>query len=167
MGFFDLFRKNRIAPSELRIALGENTADINGKCVRMPCSLKVLVGILGKPRFFAGRAGNMNYTWDKLGVYCYVNSRSEVYCLAVKAHPDEIPAGFDPKCMFQGQLSICSRQCEELVQEGNDIEIGRERMLNGLSLFSTYVDMDNGDNGGCHGAYNGIEVQYHRETNGG
>ena len=163
MGFFDLFRAgSKIAPEKLVINVMADAADINGSYLKMPCDLKAMSDILGKPRMFAGQAGNVNATWDKLGVYCYVNQNMEVYCLAVKAHPDEIPAGFDPKCMYRGRLVICGEEWEQALYVGDDLDIGRERQLGSLSLFGAYTDFENGDSNGCNGAYNGIEIQFHR-----
>lgn len=163
MGFFDIFRKKpRIAPDELVINVMEHSLDINGHYIEMPCNIKTLYDVLGYPRRFDGQTGNVNLTWDKLGVYCYVNQRMEVYCLAVKAHPDEIPAGFDPKRFFVGQLNICGEQWELALSLGDDLEIGRERSVGSLSLFGAYTDFENGDKNGHHGAYNGIEIQFHR-----
>ncbi len=163
MGFFDIFRKKlKIAPNELIINVTERSADINGHVLDMPCSLKSLSDILGRPRMFAGQAGNINAVWDGLGVYCYVNKNTEVYCLAVKAHPEEMPAGFEPKSFFAGQLIICGEQWEQALGLGEDIEIGKERRIGKLSLFGAYTDFENGDHIGCNGAYTGIEIQYHR-----
>ena len=164
MGFFDIFRKkNKIAPEELIISVMERSVDINGHFLEMPCDIKALSGILGKPRMFAGKAGNLNATWDELGFYCYINN-GNVYCLAVKAFPDEIPAGFDPKRMFRGQLTICGEPWAQALSAGSDMEIGRERQMGLLSLFGAYRDFENGDKGGYLGAYNGIEIQYHRHN---
>ena len=163
MGFFDIFRKKpKIAPNELVINVTERSADINGHFLDMPCALKALTDILGKPRMFAGQGGNVNAVWDDLGVYCYVNQNMEVYCLAAKAHPEEIPAGFEPKCFFAGYLNICGEQWEQSLSLGDDLEIGRERSVGKLSLFGAYTDFENGDRNSCGGAYTGIEIQFHR-----
>lgn len=162
MGFFDIFRKKpKIAADELVINVMERSVDINGRHLDMPCGLKALTDMLGKPRMFAGKAGNLNAVWDKLGVYCYL-SGGDVYCLGIKAHPEEIPAGFEPNRLFVGKLIVCGEEWEQALSEGTDLEIGRERQMNSISLFGSYTDFENRDSNGCNGAYTGIEIQYHR-----
>lgn len=163
MNLSNLFRKNPdISPSKLVIKITERSADINGHIIDIPCSLKALSDILGKPRMFAGQAGNANAVWDDLGFYCYVNKNTEVYCLAVKVNAEEFPAGYEPKSFFAGQLIICGEQWEQALSLGEDIEIGRERRIGKLTLFGAYTDFENGDRNGCNDAYTGIEIQYHK-----
>ncbi len=160
MGFFDWFRKPKIDPAKLVIKAEEHSIEINGTAIPMICQLSNITDILGKGRIHRGAAGNLNMVWDKLGVYCYFTPQQRVYCIAVKRFMDTIPTELDPKKLFQGELYIGGTHWEEFMQAGEDIEIGRERNLGGVSLFATYCDLDRCDYKGFRNAYNGVEINY-------
>lgn len=165
MGFCDFFKnlfggaKSKFAPEELNIDITSNVININGNIIDVPCHLDALKKFLGKPRKFVGKSGNINFTWDELGLYCYTKGNNVVYCMAVKANFGEIQTDFDPKKLFKGKLTICGAPWEEVMHGGDDLEVARERTLDGLSLFAEYTDMDKGDSEGFVGAYTGVEVQ--------
>lgn len=165
MGFFDFFKnlfggqKSKFAPDELDINITDNAININGNIIDVPCHLDSLKKFFGKPRKFVGKSGNINFTWDGLGVYCYTKGNNVVYCFAIKVNPSEIATDFDPKNMFCGKLNISGAPWEEVMYGGDDMEVARQRDIGGLSLFAEYTDFDNGDKNGCHGAYSGVEIQ--------
>lgn len=164
MGFFDFFKdlfggsKPKYAPEELNINITDTSVSINGNIIEVPCHLDRLKAFFGKPRKFVGKSGNINFTWDDLGVYCYTKGNNVVYCIAVKAHKGDIVTDTDPRSMFKGVLTINGEPWEEVMHGGEDLDVARERVLNGLALFSEYVDMEKGDSEGCRGAYSGVEV---------
>ncbi len=160
MGFFDLFRKPKIDPTKLVIRAETDSIEINGTRLPMICQLSNITDILGKGRIHRGAAGNINMVWDKLGVYCYFTPQQRVYCIAIKRFVDTVPTALDPKKLFLGELYIGGVQWEEFMQQGEDIEIGRERNLGKVSLFATYCDLDRGDAMGFRNAYNGVEINY-------
>lgn len=163
MGLFaNLFgRKNpKINAQELVLEITEGKLIVNGKAVDIPCHLSVLTNIFGKPRKFVGKKhGNVNFTWDNLGIYCYTKGNSVVYCFGVKVNCGGISTDLDPKTTFKGTLTIGGEPWEEFMAGGEDMEVARQRKYCGYSLFSEYADMDNGDKNGCHGAYSGVEIQ--------
>ncbi len=170
MGFFSsLFgrKKSKFKADELDINVTGDAIIVNGIKVDVPCLLQSLNAIFGKPRKFCGRAGNTNYTWDDLGVYCYTKGNNVVYCFAVKTNlcaidpsgnPAE-PLGFDPKSPFVGKLCIMGAPWEEVMYGGENMDdFGRERVMQNLSLFSEYSDFSKGDSEGWVGAYAGVEI---------
>ena len=169
MGFFgNLFGRKKpiINAQELVLDITEDKLIVNGKAVDIPCHLSVLTNIFGKPRKFVGKnRENVNFTWDNLGVYCYTKGNSVVYCFSVKVNRGDIKIDFDPKPLFAGTLTIGGEPWEELMGGGEDREVGRHRDYFGLSLFSEYTDMDNGDKNGYRGAYSGVEFQLSFERN--
>ena len=160
MGFFDIFRKKpAINPAELKIDITKQAAVINGRTVNFPCNVDAFADILGKARRFEGKAGNINFVWDELGMYCYATDKLKIYAVAVRTAPSAVAAGFDPEKMFRGMLTICGAPWEEVVSGGEDIEIARVRDFEGLSLFSEYADFDYGDRYGSNHAYSSIEIR--------
>lgn len=163
MGLFaNLFgrKKPKINAQELVLEITEGKLIVNGKAVDIPCHLSVLTNIFGKPRKFVGKKhGNVNFTWDNLGIYCYTKGNSVVYCFGVKVNCGGISTDLDPKTTFKGTLTIGGEPWEEFMAGGEDMEVARQRKYCGYSLFSEYADMDNGDKNGCHGAYSGVEIQ--------
>ena len=163
MGFFDtLFggKKPKINAQELVLDITEGKLIVNGKAVDIPCHLSVLTNIFGKPRKFGGKKhGNVKFTWDNLGIYCYTKGNSVVYCFGVKVNCGGISTDLDPKTTFKGTLKIGGEPWEEFMAGGEDFEVARQRDFCGYSLFSEYADMDNGDKNGFHGAYSGVEIQ--------
>ena len=163
MGLFaNLFgrKKPKINAQELVLEITEGKLIVNGKAVDIPCHLSVLTNIFGKPRKFVGKKhGNVNFTWDNLGIYCYTKGNSVVYCFGVKVNCGGISTDLDPKTTFKGTLTIGGEPWEEFMAGGEDMEVARQRDFCGYSLFSEYADMDNGDKNGCHGAYSGVEIQ--------
>lgn len=163
MGFFgNLFggKKPKINAGELVFDVTGEKLIINGKAVDIPCHLSVLTGVFGKPRKFVGKKhGNVNFTWDNLGIYCYTKGNNVVYCIAAKVKRGDIQTSYDPKTLFAGKLTVGGEPWEEFMASGEDMEVGRRRQYLGLSLFSEYADMENGDKNGCHGAYSGVEFQ--------
>lgn len=159
MGFFDFFKKQKLNSADINIDITNHIATINGKSIPVPCNLNELTDIFGKARRFEGNANNINYVWDSLGIYCYVTPQNKVYCVAVMKNPSMDPAAFEPAEMFEGVLTIGGENWEDVMSKGNDLEIARERSIDGLSLFSTYVDFDYGDKNGSHNAYTGIEIK--------
>ncbi len=161
MGLFDFFRKPKTDPKKLVIKATHNSVEINGTLIPMMCRLSNITDILGKGRIHKGAAGNINMIWDKLGVYCYFTPQQKVYCIAVKRFADTVPTQLDPKKLFLGELYINGVQWEEFMQAGEDIEIGRERTIEGgVSLFATYCDLDKCDYKGFRNAYNGVEINF-------
>ncbi|MGN0678779.1 MAG: hypothetical protein ACI4JS_03860 [Oscillospiraceae bacterium] len=167
MAFLDFFRnlfggnKPKISSENLVLDVSENKLTVNGKSVDIPCHLSVLTGIFGKPRKFVGKNSHVNYTWDDLGLYCYTMGNNVVYCIAVKVNLARFMTKFYPKCPFKGTLTIFGEQWEEFIYCGEDrYEIYKRRVVNGLALSSEYVDGDNLDRNGCHGAYSVVEIQW-------
>lgn len=164
---FSAFFKNFFGGKKPKINAGELVLDVTGekliindKPVDIPCHLSVLTGIFGKPRKFVGKnRENINFTWDNLGIFCYTKGNSVVYCIGVKVSRGDISTDFDPENTFVGTLTIDGEPWEEFIASGEDMEVGRRRQYLGLSLFSEYADMENGDKNGCHGAYSSVEFQ--------
>lgn len=167
MGFFDFFRnlfggsKPKIAPEDLVIDVTDNKITINGNFVDIPCHLSVLVDILGRPRKTVGRkAGNVNFTWDALGICCYTKGNGVVYCIGVKVNVGGIDTDTEPRSTFKGRLTIFGEQWEEFMYAGEDMdEIFRQRVTDGLSIVSEYRDFEILDKNGPHGAYSGVEIE--------
>ena len=164
MGFFgNLFggKKPKINAKELVLDITEDKLVVNGKAVDIPCHLSVLTNIFGKPRKHVGNnRENINFTWDNLGLLCYTNGNSVVNCFSVMVKRGDITTDYDPKILFAGTLTIGGEPWEDFMASGEDTGFGRHRDFFGLSLFSEYTDMDNGDKNGFYGAYSGVEIQH-------
>lgn len=168
MGLGNFFRnlfggsKPKFAPEELDINITDNAIFINGNTVNCPCHLDTLKKLFGKPRRSASQSGNGNvtFTWDGLGVYCYTKGNNVVHCFAIRANHGGIETHFDPKCMFKGKLNINGSPWEKVMYSGEDMEIAKACEVGGLSLFADYADVNKGDSEGFNGAYTGVEVQY-------
>ncbi len=166
MGFFDFFKnlfggnnKPSIDAEKLVVDITETLITINGKAVDVPCHINALNTMFGKPRKFVGKSGNVNFTWDDIGMYCYTNGNNVVKCIAIKVNKsEELDLKFEPKTLFKGMLTICGKDWEEVMHSGEDMDVARQCDIGGLSLFSEYVDFEKGDKDGCKGAYSGVEV---------
>ena len=161
-GFFrGLFgKKPELSADGLSFDINESGAVINGKPIDVPCHLSVLTKMFGKPRKFVGKGGeNVNYTWDKFGIYCYTKGNGVVYCIAVKMNFGDIRTKYDPKTPFSGILTVCGEPWETAMSGGEDMEVGRRLVFENYSLFAEFTDIDGGDKNGSHGAYSGIEIQ--------
>lgn len=159
MGLFDFLKKQKLSSADINIDITNHIATINGSSIPVPCQLDELTKIFGKARRFEGGAGNLNYVWDELGIYCYVTAGLKVYCIAIKKHKSAQPMPFEASGTYKGVLTICGENWEEVMSKGNDLEIARERSIDGLSLFAEYTDFEYGDRNGCSNAYAGIEIK--------
>ncbi len=167
MGFSDFFKNLfgkkyvcRFAPEQIDINITGDMIIVNDNKIEIPCHLDRLKELFGQPRKFVGVSGNVNYTWDDIGVYCYTKGNNVVFCIAVKSQVNsEMLFAYDPKSMFKGKLSINGENWEQVMHEGADEDVARSRLVDNLSLFAEYVDFEKGDMGGCEGAYTGVEVQ--------
>lgn len=159
MGLFDFFKKQKLSSADISIDITNHIATINGNSIPVPCQLEELTKIFGRARRFEGGAGNINYVWDELGIYCYVTAGLKVYCIAIKKHKSAQPMPFEASGMYRGVLTIGGENWEDVMSKGNDLEIARERSVDGLSLFAEYVDFEYGDKNGSSNAYTGIEIK--------
>ena len=165
MGFFDFFKnlfggsKPKIASEELDINVTETVICINGNNVDIPCHLDALIKYFGKPKRSPSKSGNVIFTWDALGLYCYTKGNNVVHCFAVKVNNGDMSTPFEPKTLFKGKLSICGENWEEVMYKGEDMEgFFRQRVFEGLYLVAEYVDFETADQNGCAGAYSGVEI---------
>ncbi len=159
MGLFDFLKKQKLNSADINIDITNHIATINGNSIPVPCQLDELTKIFGKARRFEGGAGNLNYVWDELGIYCYVTAGLKVYCIAIKKFQSAQPMPFEASGTYKGVLTIGGENWEEVMSKGNDIEIAKEHSVDGLSLFAEYVDFEYGDRNGSSNAYTGIEIK--------
>ncbi len=158
MGLFDFFRKKKLTSAEINIDVSNHLAVINGKEIAIPCPLSELTDIFGKPRFFHG--GAINYIWDELGIYCYATEAQRVYCIAIKVEKSNMPIAIDPKDNFKGILTLKGRHWEEVLSEGEDMEVARANDFDGVQLFGEYVSFDHGDKYSSSHAFVGMEMNF-------
>ena len=167
MGFFDFFKnlfggnkKSSIDAEKLVVDITETVITINGKDVDVPCHLERLTEMFGKPRRSASKSGNVIFTWDSIGIFCYTKGNNVINCIAVKVKEnDDMKLPFDPKKLFKGTLTICGKDWEQTMFEGEDNDgFFRKREIGTLSIVAEYADFETGDSEGCKGAYSGVEV---------
>ena len=166
MGFFDFFKnlfggaKPTIDTSTLTIDVAKNVMSVNGTAVEIPCHIDGMSKLFGKPRKFVGaNGGNVNYTWDDIGIYCYTRGNGVVHCIGVKVNKGDMELKYDPKTLFKGTLTINGMPWEQVMFEGENMDgFFRKREFDGLSLVSEFVDFEKADSEGCNGAYSGVEI---------
>lgn len=115
-----LFKKE-ISP--LKIAIDEDEIVINGVVIDIPSHISVFEKLLGKPRRVAFPKDSrkkdplyqrqVNYVWDRLGVYCPTKNGSVVYALEILMREGEMWSRYFPKEFFGGELNICGMPWEQ------------------------------------------------------
>jgi len=158
MGFFDLFRKPSLDTSRLVINLTEDGFDVNGTHIALPCNIGALKYLFGNARktvhhnHFTGQE-NVNYTWDKLGLYCYSHSDGIVYCISVRMNGEPV-LSYSPASLFNGFYTINGEnwfdvmkngETEWLEDEGIRIPIFKRIKLGNYSIISEFTNEDTSD----------------------
>ncbi len=167
MGFFDLFKnlfggnkKQSINAEKIIIDITDTVISINGKDIDIPCHLNSMIEMFGKPRRSASKSGNVIFTWDNIGIFCYTKGNNVINCIAVKVKEnDDMKLPFDPKKLFKGALTICGNDWEQTMFNGEDNDgFFKKREIGTLSIVAEYADFENGDKDGYKGAYSGVEI---------
>lgn len=159
MGFFDLFRrKPHIDTERLVVNLTENGLDVNGVRIILPCNIDALKHIFGHARetvhpAMFGREKTYNYTWDKLGIYCYSSGGSVVHNISVRMN-GEADLSYSPASLFQGIYTINGEnwfdvmkngETQWLEDEGIRVPIFKQTTLGKYSVISEFTNEDTSD----------------------
>ncbi len=176
MGFFDLFRKKpTLDTSRLVINITENGIDINEAHIALPCgidSLKYLFGsarqTVHSPTFTPEK--NYNYTWDKIGLYCYSKGGSIVHNISVRMN-GEADLSYSPSSLFGGIVTINGEnwfdvmknaETEWLEDEGFRVPVFKRTSLGKYSVISEFTNEDTSDgNAESSSDLKNIEIEIH------
>lgn len=159
MGFFDLFRKKPAIDAErLVIDLTENGLDVNGIHIALPCDIDALKHIFGGARQTVHPADftpekNYNYTWDRLGIYCYSRGGIIVHNISVRMNGDA-DLSYSPSSLFKGIYTINGEnwfnvmkngETEWLEDEGFRVPVFKRTVLGKYSVISEFTNEDLSD----------------------
>ena len=181
MGLFDIFKKKAAPSSEsLTINITPKEIEINGTAVTLPCPVEELTKLLGKPREVVYQtqksdiptrrlakypelaAKRVNYTWDKLGIYCYTLTDPVISCIGVQ-HRVRVQVAHTPSDMFTGKLTINGVEWSSVMRSGADMRVYRQITIGGCSINSGYADFPAVEKLGTADDYTGIEIQPAKE----
>lgn len=159
MGFFDLFKKKpALNTSRLVINLTENGLDVNGTRIALPCNIDALNYLFGSsrktvhPQVFTNEK-NYNYTWDKIGIYCYSKGGTIVHNISVRIN-GEPNLSYSPSSLFNGIYTINGEnwfdvmkngETEWLEDEGIKIPIFKRVELGNYAAISEFTNEDLSD----------------------
>ena len=154
MGFFDLFKKKpALDTSRLVINLTENGLDVNGTNIVLPCNIDTLKYLFGSARKTVHPEKNYNYTWDRLGIYCYSRGGTIVRNISVRMNGDP-DLSYSPSSPFGGIYTINGKnwfdvmkngETEWLEDEGIKIPIFKRARFGNYSVISEFTDEDLSD----------------------
>lgn len=159
MSFFDLFRKKpALDTSRLVINLTENELDVNGKKIKLPCNIDTLKYLFGTPRKTVhppvfDNEKNYNYTWDKIGIYCYSKGGTIVHNISVRIN-GEPNLSYSPSSLFEGFYTINGEnwfdvmknaETEWLEDEGFKVPVFKRAVLGSYSVISEFTNEDISD----------------------
>lgn len=159
MGFFDFFRKKpALDTSRLVINLTEDGLDVNGTHIALPCNIDALKYLFGSARQTVHQTSfspekNYNYTWDKLGLYCYSKGGTIVHNISVRMN-GEPSLSYSPSSLFGGIYTINGEnwfdvikngETEWLEDEGFKIPIFKRVNIGGYSVVSEFTNEDLSD----------------------
>ncbi len=159
MGFFDFFKKKpALDTSRLVINLTEDGFDINGTNIALPCNIGNLTYLLGKARKTAHPPvftdeEHFNYTWDKLGIYCYSKGGEIVHNISVRMN-GEANLSYSPSKLFNGFYTINGEnwfdvmkngETEWLEDEGFRVPVFKRVRLGSYSVVSEFTAEDLSD----------------------
>ena len=159
MGFFDLFRKKPALDTDrLVINITENGVDANGTHIALPCNIDSLKYLFGHARQTVHPAHftpekNYNYTWDKIGLYCYSKGGSIVHNISVRMNGEpDLPCS--PSSLFSGLCTINGEnwfdvmknaETEWLEDEGFRVPVFKRVRLGNYSVISEFTAEDLSD----------------------
>ncbi len=176
MGFFDLFRKKPALDTDrLVINLTENGLDVNGTHIALPCNIDALRHLFGHARQTVHPAvftpeKNYNYTWDKIGLYCYSKGGIIVHNISARVNgtPD---LSYSPSSLFQGIYTINGENWFEVMKNGETewlededirIPVFKRVTLGRYSAVSEFTNEDLSDgNAENYEDLKNIEVEIH------
>lgn len=159
MGFFDFFKKKpALDTSRLVINITENGLDVNGTSIALPCNIDALKYLFGSARKTVhspvfGDEKNYNYTWDRLGLYCYSHGGVIVHNISVRinGNPD---LSYSPASLFGGICTINGEnwfdvmkngETEWLEDEGLRVPVFKRVRLGSYSVISEFTNEDLSD----------------------
>ena len=158
MGLFDLFRKPALNTSRLVINLTEDGFDVNGTHIALPCNIDALKYLFGRARETVHQLNftneiNYNYTWDKIGLYCYSKGGTIVHALSVRMN-GEPDLSYSPRSLFGGFFTINGEnwfevmkngETEWLEDEGFKIPVFKRINMGRYSVVSEFTNEDISD----------------------
>ena len=176
MGFLDLFRKKpALDTSRLVINLTENGLDINETHIALPCNIDALRYLFGHARetvhpAIFDREKNYNYTWDKIGLYCYSKGGTIVHNISVRVNGEQ-DLSYSPSSLFEGIYTINGEnwfevmkngETEWLEDEGIRIPVFMRTQVGKYSVVSEFTNEDTSDgNAENYEDLKNIEVEIH------
>ena len=159
MGFFDLFgKKPALDTDRLVINITEDGIDVNGTHIALPCNIDSLKYLFGHARQTVHPARftpekNYNYTWDKIGLYCYSKGGSIVHNISVRMN-GEPDLSYSPSSLFSGLCTINGEnwfdvmknaETEWLEDEGFRVPVFKRTTIGKYSLISEFTNEDISD----------------------
>lgn len=185
MGLFDFFKKNAVEPASVKIELDDDRIVINGKTVDVPSHIDALTAVLGKPRAVVYPSDpakdlkdwggtlpksleqsltskRVNYSWDKLGVYCYTKNGSVVFCVGIRLNKGDICPKHFPSGFFKGEIMIKGMpwiRALETLPDTADMEFFKQLELGSYSVNIEYVDFTAKASARTEKDYTTIEIQ--------
>lgn len=176
MGFFDLFRKKPALDTDrLVINITENGVDVNGTHIALPCNIDSLKYLFGHARKTVHSLSftpeeNYNYTWDKIGLYCYSKGGSIVHNISVRMN-GEPDLSYSPSSLFSGLCTINGEnwfdvmknaETEWLEDEGFRVPVFKRTTIGKYSLISEFTNEDISDGtAGIPEDLKNIEIEIH------
>ncbi len=172
MGFFDIFKRTELDPSEITIDIGENCITVNNMAVNIPTHITALEKIFGKsrkvvyPKEENNASERINYAWDKLGLCCYTNGGKVVFCFEIRLNKgDNCPKHY-PTNFFKGKVTIKGIPWLSAVKAApptpiapGEPEFFREVTLGSYNALAEYVDFTQDENSRTEKDFTSISVQ--------
>lgn len=95
---------------------------LGGRCISLPADISEFTSILGKARRVKTKMG-ANYTWDKLGVYCYTRDGKKVHTFGVFFRQGEIELETLPKNLYDGEFTINGQDWVAQLAKGENADV--------------------------------------------
>lgn len=146
MGFLSkLFGKNDPADADFEYQGGRLSVDyspsgmvLGGRCISLPADISEFTAILGRARNVKTKVG-ANYTWDKLGVYCYTKDGRTVHTFGVFIMQGEIELDTHPKSRYDGELTINGSDWFSQLATGVNAEVLAQLRLGPYNVTGEYA----------------------------
>lgn len=182
MGLFGgLFRKKTekasgFSSKNYTIDICDNYFVINGSKLDLPIHIDALAAVLGKPRSVSFKTkkedrkfledlhsepvtNRVNYTWDELGLMCYTYNGKVVNTFGICIQPPTNNAQSNPKCLFEGRITMNGQPWLPVVLAGKDCEVMREVYMGSYLISAEYTDFMQDDATRDETSFTGLEIQ--------
>ena len=145
---------------EIFVDFTEEGMNMNGQIVTLPVEVDELIELWGEARItsYENEMGNRYiYTWDALGIYCYIEGEQYVNCIGILKNN---VGGIEcfPVQAFAGNMTIEGEPWYEVLRKGENMEFMRRCELGTYSLIGEYTDVFEPEMTGTGADYVGIEM---------